>query len=134
MKLALEAATPLPLVVGDEYRLKQVFLNLVDNGLKHCRPGDRVVVSLRQEPGGLACAVCDDGPGIPAQHLPHATRRFYRGTPQGEGGSGLGLSLVAEILSRHGSRLEIDSRAEGAETGTEVRFLLPVLPGEEADE
>ena len=134
MKLALEAATPLPLVVGDEYRLKQVFLNLVDNGLKHCRPGDRVVVSLRQEPGGLACAVCDDGPGIPAQHLPHVTRRFYRGTPQGEGGSGLGLSLVAEILRRHGSRLEIDSRAEGDETGTDVRFLLPVLPGEEADE
>jgi signal transduction histidine kinase len=133
MKLALEAATPLPLVIGDEYRLRQVFLNLVDNGIKHCRPGDRVVVSLRQEPAGLACSVCDDGPGIPAQHLPHVTQRFYRGTPQGEGGSGLGLSLVAEILRRHGSRLEIDSRAVGDETGTNVRFLLPVLPGEEAD-
>jgi two-component system, OmpR family, phosphate regulon sensor histidine kinase PhoR len=134
MKLALEAVTPLPLVVGDEYRLRQAFLNLVDNGIKHCRPGDRVVVSLRQEPGGLACAVCDDGPGIPAQHLPHITQRFYRSTPQGEGGSGLGLSLVAEILRRHGSGLEIDSRAVGDDTGTDFRFLLPVLPGEEADE
>lgn len=131
MSIVLEADDPLLLVVGDEHRLRRVFLNLLDNAVKHCRPGDRIVVSLRQEPGGLTCAVCDNGPGITAKHLPHVTRRFYRGTPQGEGGSGLGLSLVAEILHRHGSRLEIDSRTEGDETGTHVRFVLPVLPDEE---
>ncbi len=130
MGLALETSAPLPLVVGDEYRLRQVFLNLLDNVVKHCRPGDRAVVSLRPERKEVVCTVCDTGPGIPAQHLPHVTRRFYRGTPQGEGGSGLGLSLVAEIVRRHGSRLEVESRTGGEETGTCVRFVLPVLPEE----
>lgn len=131
--LALEVAAPLPLVVGDEYRLQQVFLNLLDNVVKHCRPGDRATVSLGREGEGVVCTVHDNGPGIPAKDLPYVTRRFYRGTPQGEGGSGLGLSLVAEILRHHGSRLELDSPAEGDETGTRVRFVLPILLGEEEE-
>ncbi len=131
MSLALEVGAPLPLVAGDEDRLRQVFLNLLDNVVQHCRPGDQAWVALRPEGRGVVCTVRDNGPGIPAQHLPHVTRRFYRGTPQGQGGSGLGLSLVVEILRRHGSRLEIDSVAEGDETGTRVRFVLPVPPGEE---
>jgi two-component system phosphate regulon sensor histidine kinase PhoR len=131
VELALEADAPLELVIGDAGRLKQVYLNLVDNAIKYIRPGDRVVVSLRQRAEGVACAICDDGPGIPPQHLPHVTERFYRGVPEGGGGSGLGLALVKEILGYHGSQLEIESQAEGDRTGTCVRFLLPVLPGEE---
>jgi two-component system phosphate regulon sensor histidine kinase PhoR len=130
--LSLEADAPLPLVLGDADRLKQVFLNLLDNAVKYSRPGDRAVVSLRRVREGIACAVCDTGPGIPAEHLPHVTRRFYRAVPQGEGGSGLGLALVKEILRRHQSRLEIESHTEGEERGTCVRFVLPVLPEEEA--
>jgi signal transduction histidine kinase len=129
--LSLESDAPLELVIGDAGRLKQVFLNLLDNAIKYIGPGDRVAVSLRQRPGSVACAVCDDGPGIPPQHLPHVTKRFYRGVPEGSGGSGLGLALVVEILQHHQSQLEIDSRSEGAETGTCVRFALPILSGEE---
>lgn len=129
--LSLEADAPLELVIGDAGRLKQVFLNLIDNAVKYVRPGDQVWIGLRQEPGGVACSVCDSGPGIAAAHLPHLTRRFYRGVPEGTGGSGLGLALVKEILQQHQSRLEIESQSEGEPTGTCVRFVLPVLPGEE---
>ncbi len=131
--LSLQADTPLPLVVGDPDLLKQVFLNLLDNAIKYSRPGDRAVVSLRPDPAGerVICAVCDSGPGIPAEHLPHVTRRFYRVAPHEIEGSGLGLTIVAEILRRHRSRLEIESRTEGAETGTCARFVLPALPEEE---
>jgi two-component system phosphate regulon sensor histidine kinase PhoR len=143
MALSLEASSPLPLVLGNADRLRQVFLNLLDNALKYARPGDRVVVSLQRaevtrevitrDPtareaiarDAIACAVCDTGPGIPSEHLPHVTRRFYRAAPQRAEGSGLGLALVAEILRRHESRLEIESQVE-EESGTCVRFALPI--------
>jgi signal transduction histidine kinase len=130
--LDFESDAPLELVIGDAGRLKQVFLNLLDNALKYVRPGDHVGVSLRQGQNAILCTVQDDGPGIPAHHLPHITKRFYRGVPEGSGGSGLGLALVKEILERHGSDLVIASEAQGDQTGTEVRFELPILPvGEE---
>lgn len=129
--LSLQTGASLPLVVGDADRLMQVFLNLLDNAVKYSRPGDRVMVSLQRNEEGVACAIRDTGPGIPARHLPHVTRRFYRAAPQEVEGSGLGLALVEEILRRHGSRLEIESCAEGEETGTCVRFVLPALPEEE---
>ncbi|RLC93169.1 MAG: hypothetical protein DRI77_12120 [Chloroflexi bacterium] len=128
--LSLQAQTPLPLVVGQEDRLLEVFLNLLDNSIKYSRPGDRAVVSLERTEEGVACVVRDTGPGIPAEHLPHVTRRFYRAAPQKIEGSGLGLALVEEILRRHQSQMEIESHTEGEETGVWVRFVLPVLPEE----
>ena len=129
--LSLQADTPLPLVVGQEDRLLQVFLNLLDNAIKYSRPGDRAIVSLQRREEGVECVVRDTGPGIPAEHLPHVTRRFYRAAPQRIEGSGLGLTLVKEILRRHQSHPEIESSTEGEETGTCVRFVLSVLPEEE---
>jgi two-component system phosphate regulon sensor histidine kinase PhoR len=123
--LSLQADTPLPLVLGSADYLLQVFLNLLDNGCKYSRPGDRVEVSLQRSQEGVACAVCDTGPGIPAEHLPHVTHRFYRVDRRGTEGSGLGLALVKEILRRHQSQLIVESRTEGKETGTCVRFVLP---------
>ncbi len=123
MTLSLEAAPPLPWVLGNADRLRQVFLNLLDNAFKYAREGDRVVISLARTANGIACAVCDTGPGIPPEHLPHVTRRFYRVAPQQGSGSGLGLALVAEILRRHNTALELESRVTG-ETGTCARFML----------
>jgi signal transduction histidine kinase len=129
--ISLQAEASLPLAVGDPGRLKQVLLNLLDNAIKYSRPGDRALVSLRREGQHVTCAVRDTGPGIPPEHLPHVTRRFYRGVPEGgEGGSGLGLALVEEILRRHQSRLEIESHTEGDERGTCARFVLSELRGE----
>ncbi len=115
--------------MGAADRLHQVFLNLLENALLYCRPGDRVTISLRRTPKGVECVVCDTGPGIPAEHLPHITRPFYRAAPQAVPGSGLGLAIVEEVLRRHGSRLEIESRTEGPERGTQVRFVLPAETG-----
>ncbi len=124
--LSIEADTPLPMVVGDGDRLRQVFLNLLDNAVKYCCSGDRVVVALGLREDGVYCTVSDSGPGVPARHLPHITRRFYRAAPQHLEGSGLGLALVEEILRRHQSSLKIESQTEGEETGTRVSFLLPI--------
>lgn len=122
--LSLEADTPLPPCPGDEDRLRQVVLNLLDNAIKYSRPGDRAVLSLAREGAGVRCSVRDSGPGIPAEHLPSLTRRFYRAAPQEVEGSGLGLALVEEILRRHGSHLEVQSCTEGEETGTVVGFVV----------
>lgn len=128
MALSLEAESPLPFVSANADRLRQVFLNLLDNAFKYARPGDRVTVSLQRAPdgvasAGVACAVCDTGSGIPAEHLPHVTRRFYRAAPKGVEGSGLGLALVAEILRRHESELVIESPGMDG-VGTCAKFVL----------
>jgi len=128
--LSLEVGEEVPLVQGDADRLKQVFLNLLDNAIRYSRPGDRILVSLRSVPGGVRCEVSDTGPGIPAEHLPYVTEPFYRGEAPGGPGAGLGLAIVAEILRQHGSSLEIESRVEG-ETGTRIRFTLPAWRGSE---
>ncbi len=127
--VSLQTDTPLPLAVGDADRLRQVFINLLDNAVKYSRPGDRVSVSLNADAAreNIVCQVLDSGPGIPAEHLPNITRRFYRGVSEQVGGSGLGLALVEEILRRHQSRLEITSRTDGDATGTCIRFSLPAV-------
>lgn len=146
VSVQLEVAPNLPPVIGQPDRLKQLFLNLLDNSIKYARPGDQVTVRLRVNEAGLRCIVCDTGPGIPAEHLPHVTRRFYRAVPSGIPGSGLGLALAAEILRQHGTQMEIISKssAEGTvrgasvaqveaqemiagPSGTCVAFTLPVL-------
>ena len=125
MSLSLDAGAPLPLVVGNADRLRQVFLNLLDNAFKYARPADRVTLSLQRTAEGIVCAVCDTGPGIPVEHLPYVTRRFYRAAPKRIEGSGLGLALVAEILRRHESDLKVESPVT-QEGGTCARFVLPI--------
>ncbi len=122
--LSVEIEEGLPKAHGDADRLRQVFLNLLDNAIRYSRPGDRITVTLCRAPGGIQCAVADTGPGIPEAHLPYIAEPFYRGEAPDSGGSGLGLTIVAEILRLHRARLEIESRTAG-ETGTCVRFTLP---------
>jgi two-component system phosphate regulon sensor histidine kinase PhoR len=122
--LSLEADPALPRVLGDPDRLKQVFLNLLDNAVKYCRTGDQVQVRLQKQPGGVFSIVQDSGPGIPPEHLPQVTQRLYRARTD-VAGSGLGLNITEEILRIHQSGLEIISEHGGGRTGTTVRFLLP---------
>ncbi len=88
--LSMEADTPLPTVAGEADLLLRVFLNLLDNAVKFSRSGDRVILALRRDPQGVRSSVCDTGPGIPAQHLPYVTRRFYRACAAGTGGQRVG--------------------------------------------
>jgi two-component system phosphate regulon sensor histidine kinase PhoR len=105
------------MIAGDTEELLRVFENLIENGLKYGASGGRVIVSLTEPDaddaaGELRVAVRDYGPGIPPEHLPRLTERFYRvdvGDSRAQGGTGLGLSLVKHILNRHRGRLVIES-------------------------
>jgi signal transduction histidine kinase len=123
--LSLDAATPLPLVLAHADRLKQVFLNLLDNAVKFCRPGDRITVRLSAAPDGVRCVVADSGPGIDGADLPHVRAALYRGRTDVEG-SGIGLALVDEIVRRHHATLEIESATDPARSGTACSWTLPI--------
>lgn len=129
--LALEADTPLPAVPGDADALLRVLLNLLDNAVKYSGPGDQITLRLQREAAGVRCAVSDTGPGIPAQHLPHVTQRFYRAASPEQAGSGLGLALVEETLRRHGSALQVESPDPSSAAGVRAHFLLSVAPPSE---
>ena len=117
-------APGVPLVVsGDRDELTRVFENLIENALKYGASGKRVDITLSRAfnvSGGeeALVAVRDYGPGIPAEHLPRLTERFYRvdvAESREQGGTGLGLALVKHITNRHRGRLTIESRpGEGA--------------------
>ncbi|TSE06873.1 two-component sensor histidine kinase [Mesorhizobium intechi] len=103
-------------VPGDRDELFQVFENLLENACKYGQSGGRVVVSIApaddgSEPG-IDVTIRDFGPGIPEEHIPRITERFYRidvETSRTQKGTGLGLSIVKHILTRHNARLTIKS-------------------------
>jgi signal transduction histidine kinase len=102
------------LVIGDRDLIFDAIANLVDNSIKHGRPGGHVVVANENIDGTSVFSVADDGPGIPADQHEHVFKRFYRlehsrYTP----GNGLGLSLVAAVARLHGARIEMHDNAPG---------------------
>ena len=104
---------------GDRDELFQVFENLLENACKYGQSGGRVVVSIEKDtvPGPeVAVTIRDFGPGIPEEHIPRVTERFYRiDVDNSRKGTGLGLSIVKHILTRHNARLSIKSTVgEGA--------------------
>ena len=124
-------ADPL-LVLGDRDELIRALENLVENALKYGAVGKRVdiTVSRGQTRAGAPearVAVRDYGPGIPPEHLPRLTERFYRvdvTDSRAQGGTGLGLALVKHVLNRHGGRLTIESTLGAGATFT---IHLPLL-------
>ena len=101
-------SAPLALA-GDEDLLAVMLRNLVDNAVRYAQPGARVNVVF----GTDAITVEDNGPGVPAAHLSRLGDRFYRPPGQGEGGSGLGLSIVRRIAELHGLEARFENRAQG---------------------
>ncbi|MCX6048382.1 MAG: ATP-binding protein [Chloroflexi bacterium] len=126
--ITIVAASSLPPVFGQPERLKQVFLNLLDNALKYGGNNNAVTVTVQSGAEEVLCQVADTGPGIAPKHLPQLGRRFYRAAPSSMPGNGLGLALVTEILRQHQSQLKIESivaDAPGSPTGTCISFILP---------
>ena len=121
--LELVQRRSLPPVRGDGARIKQVFVNLLDNAVKYSRAGDRVRVEAARMSGGVQVVFSDTGVGIAPEHLPLVTRKFYQAEPAA--GAGIGLALAVEILRLHGGSLDIDSEPG---VGTTVTVWLPTGP------
>jgi two-component system phosphate regulon sensor histidine kinase PhoR len=100
------------MLVGDEAMIQSAFSNLVDNAAKYTPPEGAMAIRFWTDERGGHFSVRDTGPGIPSEHLPRLTERFYRvdpGRSRETGGSGLGLAIVRHALHRHGAHLEIES-------------------------
>jgi signal transduction histidine kinase len=112
------------LVGGDGRRLEQVLNNLLINALRYVPTGGHVTVSIERSPGRARLAVEDDGPGIPAEDLPHVFDRFYRADPsRTSGGSGLGLAIVREVVRSHQGKVTARNRPDG---GARLEVELPL--------
>jgi two-component system phosphate regulon sensor histidine kinase PhoR len=97
---------------GSADEIRSAFANLVMNAVRHTPPGGRVGIAWREEDGSLVFSVADNGIGIPAEHIPRLTERFYRvdkGRSASTGGTGLGLAIVKHVLARHKGTLAIRS-------------------------
>jgi two-component system phosphate regulon sensor histidine kinase PhoR len=141
MEIKLSIAEGLPQVTGQPDELAQLMQNLMDNAVKYGRDGTSVEVTVALAdslpPGAGAAlragatvrvAVLDHGDGIPAEHLPRLTERFYRvdtARSRKMGGTGLGLAIVKHIINRHRGLLTINSRVGEGSTFT---VWLPVAP------
>ena len=106
-------ADPDPVIVNaDEARLRQIIGNLLSNATQHTPPGTPVDVTVQAASGEAHLAVADQGPGMTQWQAGHVFERFYRGDPargRVSGGSGLGLSIVAALVSAHGGRVGVDT-------------------------
>jgi len=149
MSLSLELDDGVEVAPADGEQIAQVVRNLLENAVRHGREGGQVRLSVARVEGGGAStrshqggpagspgarlparpgvllAVADDGPGIPREHLPRLTERFYRvdkGRSRSAGGTGLGLAIVKHIVNRHRGQLLIESE-EGV--GSTFRVWLP---------
>jgi two-component system phosphate regulon sensor histidine kinase PhoR len=122
--LVLAALPEAVLVRGDRARLSQVFANLLGNAIKFTPRGGRIRVELARRSDSVRTSVCDNGPGIPSEVLPHVFERFKRmPAHQHIVGSGLGLTIVREVVEAHGGHVGVQSE-EG--TGSCFWFDLPV--------
>jgi two-component system, OmpR family, sensor kinase len=124
--LTLNTLEPIQ-ICGDEDRLKQLLLILLDNALKYTPAGGAVVVELRHVSNEAEVIVRDTGVGISQEDLSHVFDRFYRADPargRDPGGTGLGLPIAQWIVHQHGGRIGITSRASA---GTSVNVRLPIV-------
>jgi heavy metal sensor kinase len=113
-------------VHGDGSLLARTFSNLIENAIHYNRPGGTIAITLHRKDSWAVITVADTGVGIAQENLPHVFDRFYRvdsSRARHKGGAGLGLSIVATIVQRHGGHVQVESIPN---TGTIFTVLLPV--------
>ena len=130
---SLQVALSLPKRAGfvecDRHRIERVVVNVLGNAIKFTPEGGEIRIALRSAPatpGFLVLDIADNGVGIPAEHLPHVTKRYYRGAHRVDG-AGLGLSISSEILTLHGGAIVLTSPPPGKDKGTLVSIRLPAV-------
>jgi len=119
----IENDEDIPEIPCDAKRLRQVFLNILDNAAKHGGEGKRIEASMHYEENCVVVRIRDFGPGIPEDEIPLVKKKFYKGSSKARG-TGIGLAVCDEIVAKHGGRLEL-SNAEGG--GTLVTVCLPAV-------
>ncbi len=115
-------------VTGDRAQLSQIIHNLAGNAFKYGRQDGAIGIAVKCDEAVVRLIVTDEGDGIPAEHVPRLTERFYRvdsGRSRALGGTGLGLAIVKHIVERHRGRLEISSVVG---VGTTVSISIPAAP------
>lgn len=126
--VSLELAALRPVrVEADPDRLAQVFVNLIDNALRHTSDGGRIRIELDARDSDAVLRVRDTGEGIPYRDLPHIFERFYvvdRSRTRGSGGAGLGLAIVKGIVDAHGGAISAESMLG---RGTAFTIRLPIM-------
>ena len=110
------------IIMGDADRLKQVFINIIDNAVKYTEKGGLILVVQSKEEGCVRIQVKDTGVGIPAQDIDHVKEKFFKSNKTVRG-SGIGLSVADEIIRQHQGLLFLES-TEGI--GTNVTIVLPL--------
>ena len=117
----LENDDDIPEIRCDTDKLRQVFLNILDNAAKHGGDGKRIDASIHCEDGEVEIRIRDYGPGIPEDEIPLVKKKFYKGSSKARG-TGIGLAVCDEIVELHGGCLTLEN-AEGG--GTLVTVTLP---------
>jgi signal transduction histidine kinase len=117
----LDSDDDIPEIPCDPKRLRQVFLNILDNAAKHGGAGGQIEASMRLENEQVVVRIRDFGPGIPEDELPLVKKKFYKGSSSVRG-TGIGLAVCDEIVEMHGGELLLANAAGG---GTEVTVRLP---------
>ena len=108
---------------GDKNRIRQVFINIIDNAVKYNSPGGKVIIGVAIEESRLVISVCDDGCGISEKDLPKVKDRFFKANNSVRG-SGIGLAVADEIIAMHDGSLGIESEQN---KGTTVTIKLPIM-------
>ena len=113
----------IPEISCDPKRLRQVFLNILDNAAKHGGEGKRIEASIHHEPdtGNVVVRIRDYGPGIPEDEIPLVKKKFYKGSSKARG-TGIGLAVCDEIVEMHGGTLTLENAPGG---GTLVTVSIP---------
>jgi len=115
------------IVRGDRFKLRQLFLNIMDNAIRYTPTGGTVSSSLVRKNGSALVSISDTGVGIPAEDLPFIFDRFYRvdkARSRADGGLGLGLAIASAIARLHGGQIEVESQVG---KGSTFRVILPLL-------
>ena len=115
------------IVEADEVKLKQIFINIIENAINYSYEQSAVEITAIEKDGFAHITVEDFGIGIPQEDLPHVTERFYRvnkARSRSDGGSGLGLSIVEQLLKQLQAKIVIESELE---KGTKIKITMPIM-------
>jgi len=120
--LSYDEDVVLPIMTGDRARLRQVFINIIDNAIKYSEPGGRIDVTASSDGETICIRISDQGIGIAPEALEHVKKRFFKADCSRRG-NGIGLAMADEIVALHGGQLLIESELG---IGTTVELRLPV--------